>query len=51
MEENFLKIRIEASFHLIDIKRLNKCDSLAGVVRYMSSRTVCIKFAGQKLSK
>lgn len=49
-DESILKT-VESPLKVIEIKRLNRKVRVNGVISYIPSGTVCIKFAGQSLPK
>jgi len=49
-ESNLLEF-FDSPFKVIEVKRLNRRTKIDGEIKYIPSRTVCIKFAGQILPK
>jgi len=49
-ESNLLEF-FDSPFKVIEVKRLNRRTKIDGEIKYIPSRTVCLKFAGQILPK
>jgi len=49
-DSNLLEF-FDSPFKVIEVKRLNRRTKIDGEIKYIPSRTVCIKFAGQILPK
>jgi len=49
-ESNLLQF-FDSPFKVIEVKRLNRRMKINGETKYIPSRTVCLKFAGQTLPK
>jgi len=51
LEEADILHFLDSPFKVVEAKRLNRCMKINGEIKYIPSRTVCLKFAGQILPK